>query len=216
MSTIDIDRDAAREAAQNELAKNIYPKPTPMDMLLDWIEELLYRLTAAASKFPGGWYTVAVLVVLLVVALVVAIRIARRAMRSERTTAAPLFGDHLLSAAEHRATAERHAAEADWAPAIRHRVRAVARRLEEDGILDAVPGRTATELARDAGRALPALDGELSTAAETFNDVTYGQRPGTEAQYRMIAALDDELGSHPSGPAAAHPETTRQPWAEVR
>ena len=216
MSTIDIDRDAAREAAQDELAKSIYPKPSPMDLLLDWIEDLLYRLTATASKFPGGWYTVAVLVVLLVVAVVVAVRIARRAMRSERSAAAALFGDHLLSAAEHRATAERRAAEGDWAPAIRHRVRAVARRLEEDGVLDPVPGRTATELARDAGRALPGLAGELSTAAETFNDVTYGQRPGTEAQYRMIAALDDELGRHASGPAAAHPGTTHQPWAEVR
>ncbi|KWX65979.1 DUF4129 domain-containing protein [Mycobacterium sp. NAZ190054] len=216
MSTIDIDRDAAREAAQGELAKNIYPKPSLTDMILDWLEELLYRLTASASKFPGGWYTVAVLVVLLIVAVVVAVRIARRAMRSDRSAAPPLFGDQLLSAAEHRATAERHAAAGDWAPAIRHRVRAIARRLEEDGVLDAVPGRTATELAHAAGRAVPGLAGELSTAAETFNDVTYGERPGTEPQYRMIAALDDRLGSQASGSAAAHTEAAQQPWAEVR
>ncbi|QZT63155.1 DUF4129 domain-containing protein [Mycolicibacterium austroafricanum] len=216
MSTIDIDRDAAQEAAQNELAKSIYPKPSPMDMLYDWIEQLLYRLTASAAKFPGGWYTVAVLLVLLVVAVVVAVRIARRAMRSDRSTGPALFGDHILSAAEHRATAERHASSGDWAPAVRHRVRAIARQLEENGVLDPVPGRTATELARAAGRALPALAGELSTAAETFNDVTYGEQPATESQYRMIAALDDHLGSRTPSSVAVHADAAHQPWAEVR
>lgn len=217
MSTIDIDRESAQDAAQNELAKSIYPKPSPMDMLFDWIEQLLYRLTASASKFPGGWYTVAVLLLLLVVAVVVAVRIARRAMRSNRSAGPALFGDHILSAAEHRATAERHAASGDWAPAVRHRVRAIARQLEENGVLDAVPGRTATELARAAGRSLPALSGELVTAAETFNDVTYGERPATEDQYRMIAALDDHLGRQQSpNSSGAHTDSAAQPWAEIR
>lgn len=213
---MDIDRDAAREAAQNELAKNIYPKPSAMDMLLDWIEELLYRLTASASNFPGGWYTVAVLVVLLIVAVVAAVRIARRAMRSDRSAAVPLFGDRVLSAAEHRATAEHYAAEGHWGPAIRHRVRALARRLEEGGVLDPVAGRTATELASAAGRALPGLAGELSAAAEIFNDVTYGERPGSEPQYRAIVALDDRLDSRTPSSVGGQGESIHQPWAEVR
>lgn len=215
--TVDIDRDAAQEAAQNELAKSIYPKPSAVDMILDWIEELLYRLTASASKFPGGWYTVAVLLVLLAIAIVVAVRIARRAMRSNRSETPALFDDQLLSAAEHRATAERFAAEGNWAPAIRHRLRAIARQLEENGVLDPVPGRTATELARAAGRALPGLAGVLSIAAETFNDVTYGERPGTESQYRMIAALDVRLGKQASSTdTGAADDNAHQPWAEVR
>jgi Domain of unknown function (DUF4129) len=217
VSTIDIDRDAAREAAENELAKPIYPKPSPVDAILDWIEELLYRLTTTASKFPGGWLTVSVLVLLLVVAVVVAVRIARRAMRSNRSAPPTLFGDHVLRAAEHRATAQRYAAQGDWAPAIRHGLRAVARQLEENGVLDAVPGRTATELARNAGQVLPGLAGELFTAAEAFNDVSYGEQPGSESQYRMIAALDDQLGRQSS---SSHPAvdgvSVHRPWAEVR
>lgn len=217
MSTTDIDRDAAHDAAQAELGKSIYPKPFPLEMITDWLEEVLYRLTAGASKFPGGWLTVSVLVILLVVAIVVAVRIARRAMRSSRNEAPALFGDHMLSAAEHRATAERFAASGDWAPAIRHRLRAVARQLEENGVLDPVPGRTATELARAAGRALPGLSGELSTAAETFNDVTYGERPATEPQYRMIAELDGRLGRQTApGPDETGDAVASQPWAEVR
>jgi hypothetical protein len=51
----------------------------------------------------------------------------------------------------------------------------------------------------------------------TFNDVSYGKRPGTEAGYRSIAELDDRLRSRtPSGdagPAAVGPNTD---WVEVR
>ena len=44
MPTIDIDRDAAHEAAQHELAKPIYPKASLIDRLKDWIGELLTKL----------------------------------------------------------------------------------------------------------------------------------------------------------------------------
>lgn len=215
MPTIDIDRDAAHDAAQRELSKPIYPRPSLTEQIFNWIEELLYRLVANGASVPGGWFTVSVLLILLAVAVVVAVRIARGAMRSSRGETTTLFGGHELSAAEHRATAERYAASGDWAPAIRHRLRALARQLEENAVLDPVPGRTATELARAAGRALPGLADELAAAAEAFNDVTYGERPGLESQYRMIASLDDKLGSHiPRGESST--TATHQNWAEVR
>lgn len=216
MPTIDIDRDAAHEAAQHELAKPIYPKASLIDRLLDWIADLFYKLESAGASLPGGWFTLSVLAILLVIAIVVAVRIARRTMRTNRG-GHPLFGEHELSAAEHRATAEQFAAAGNWAAAIRHRLRAVARQLEESDVLDPVPGRTATELARDAGQAIPNLATELIRAAVAFNDVTYGERPGTESAYRMIADLDDHLRSRTSvaevgqeAPAAA------DGWAEVR
>ncbi len=217
MPTIEIDRDAAHDAAQRELAKPIYPRPSLTELIYNWIAELLYRLIASGSSVPGGWFTVAVLLILLTVAVVVAVRIARRAMRTNRSEASTLFDSHALSAAQHRATAERYAAAGEWAPAIRHRLRAVARQLEENGVLDPVAGRTATELARAAGRALPGLVDELATAAEAFNDVTYGERPGLEPQYRKIASLDDKLGSHISrGPVESPTQPTHQTWVEVR
>jgi uncharacterized protein DUF4129 len=214
---IDIDRDAAHDAAQHELAKPIYPKPTLTERLINWIEKLLYRLTEASASIPGGWLTITVLAVLLVVAVVVAIRIARRTMRTNRGGESALFSEHELSAAQHRATAEQYATEGNWSAAIRHRLRAVARQLEESSVLDPVPGRTATELGRDAGRAIPPLAGELRRAAEAFNDVTYGERPGTEAAYRMIADLDGHLRSR--SPAAAVSDAgpaTADGWAEVQ
>ncbi|BBX28892.1 DUF4129 domain-containing protein [Mycolicibacterium alvei] len=190
MTGIDIDRDAAHDAAQNELSKPIYPRASPADQIGEWLRDLLYRITAAGSEIPGGWFTISVLAILLVVAVVVTVRIARRTMRTARGTDHTLFSAEELTAAQHRSIAEQYAAQGDWSAAIRHRVRALARHLEETGVLDAVPGRTATELARDAAAALPGLSAELFSAATIFNDVAYGEQPGTESAYRQIAALD--------------------------
>jgi hypothetical protein len=215
--TIDIDSDAAHDAAQRELQKPIYPKPGLTERLLDWINELIYRLADAGSRLPGGWFTLSVLLILLIVGIIVAIRIARRTMRTDRGGRYALFGEQELSAAEHRATAEQYAAAGDWAAAIRHRLRAVARELEDARVLDAIPGRTATELAHDAGKALPALAAELTGAANSFNDVTYGERPGTEAAYRMIADLDDHVRFNSGATSDATPAVaTSTGWAEVR
>ncbi len=217
MPTIDIDRDAAHEAAQHELAKPIYPKASLMDRIEDWIGELLTKLISEGASVPGGWFTISVLLILLAVAVVVAVRIARRTMRTNRGGGFSLFGDRELSAAEHRATAEQYAAAGNWSAAIRHRLRAVARQLEESAVLNPVPGRTATELARDAGRAIPHLANELTRASEAFNDVTYGERPGTESAYRMIADLDDHLRSRASATdAGTAVPAVADGWAEVR
>jgi hypothetical protein len=213
---LDIDRDAARDAARSELSKAIYPRESLTDQILTWIERLLYRITADAASVPGGWFTVAVLLVLVLAAVLVAVRVARRAMRSSRSGGDLLFDDHELSAAEHRAAAQRSAAAADWAAAIRHRLRAVARHLEENGTLGAAPGRTATELARDAGRTFPALAGQFDAAAEIFNDVTYGELPGHEAQYRAIVALDDAVAAHPSAAGGSNIAPAQDDWAQIR
>jgi Domain of unknown function (DUF4129) len=214
---MDIDRDAAHRAAQDELNKPIYSKGSAREQLVDWLNEALYRLLQKASSIPGGWFTATVLLILLAIAVIVAVHLLRRTMRTNRGGDYLLFETAQLTAAQHRATAEEYAAEGNWAAAIRHRLRAVARQLEEAGTLTAAPGRTANELARDAGAALPHLAGELSKAATAFNDVTYGEQPGTQATYQMIADLDDHLRSRstavtPGSEEQAAPES----WAQVR
>lgn len=192
MPTVDIDRDAAREAAERELSKPIYPRPSPKQQFIDFIESLVRRLVLKGAELPGGWFTISLLLILLVAAALVAVHIGRRTLRDSRR-GRPLFGTTQLSAAEHRATAQRCAASGDWAGAIRHRLRAVARELEETWVVPPAPGRTATELARDAGAVLPGLAGALFAAAGTFNDVNYGELPATEDGYRMIAELDEQV-----------------------
>jgi hypothetical protein len=214
--SIDIDRDAAHEAAQRELNKPIYPKHSLTEMVIDKINEFLMRLLQKSSQVSGGWFTVTVLIIVVVIALIVAVHIARRTMRTNRGGDYELFDAGQLTAAQHRATAESFAAEGNWAAAIRHRLRAVARELEETGVLTQVPGRTANELATDAGEALPHLAGELNQAATAFNDVTYGERPGTQAAYQMIVDLDDHLRSRSSTSSTVGQPAAQNSWAQVR
>jgi Domain of unknown function (DUF4129) len=217
MPAIDVDRDAAHQAAQRELDKPIYPKGSLNQRLHEWIHELLYRLLEKGSSIPGGWFTLSVLFILLIGAIVIAIRVARRTMRTHHGGDYQLFDTGQLSADQHRAAAEGFAAEANWTAAIRHRLRAVARYFEETGILDPAPGRTANELARDAGACIPHLASELLQAATVFNDVTYGERPGTPTAYQMIVELDDHLRFRSEGgrPGLDQPATVDL-WAPVR
>ncbi|RBQ16601.1 hypothetical protein DP939_29900 [Spongiactinospora rosea] len=129
----------------------------------------------------------------------------RRATRA-RAAAAPegIFGERVLTAAEHRAAAERHAADGRYAEAVRERLRAIARDLEERAVLDPGPGRTAAELAEEAGRALPAFATGLRSAARVFDDVTYGQLPGTAEGYAGLRDLDERIGkARPAAMASA-------------
>ncbi len=217
MPALDIDRDAAHDAAQRELAKPIYPKASLTERFTEWLQDLIYRIAQQGSQLPGGWFTISVLLILLAVAIVVAVRIARRTMRTNRGSEQSLFDSHEMTAAQHRAVAEQCAAQRDWAAAIRHRLRAIARQLEEDGVLESVPGRTATELAVVAGAAFGELAGELTRAAVHFNDVTYGDHPGTEAAYRAVAELDGHLRSRgrARAVASASPAPT-DGWTSVR
>jgi hypothetical protein len=217
LPAIDIDRDPAHQAAQRELAKPIYPKGSLTQRLHEWIHELLFRLAEKGSAVPGGWFTVSVLLALLIVVIVIAVRVARRTMRTHHGGDYQLFDTGQLSADQHRVAAERFAAEGNWTAAIRHRLRAVARGLEETEILDPAPGRTANELARDAGARVPHLAFELSQAATVFNDVTYGERPGTPAAYQMIVDLDDHLRfrSAAGRPGLDEPAPV-DAWAPVR
>ncbi|BBZ50632.1 DUF4129 domain-containing protein [Mycobacterium heidelbergense] len=217
MPSIDIDRDAAHQAAQSELSKPIYSKGSAAQQFADWVNEQLDWLLEKTASIPGGWLTATVLFILLAIAVVVAVHVARRTMRTRRGGDHLLFEATQLTAAQHRATAESYAAQGDWASAIRHRLRAVARQLEETVVLEPAPGRTANELASAAGATLPHLGGELAQAATAFNDVTYGERPGTRAAYQMIADLDDHLRSRSLAvaPAAGQPAATES-WAQVR
>jgi Domain of unknown function (DUF4129) len=215
--SIDIDHDAAHQAAQAELEKPIYTKASAAQQLDEWLNELFMRLLEKTAHIPGGWFTATVLLILLGVAVAAGVHIARNTMRTKRGGDYQLFEAAQLTAAQHRATAESYAAEGNWSAAIRHRLRAVARQLEESGVLNPALGRTANELADDAGAALPHLSNELSRAATTFNDVTYGERPGTQEAYQMIVDLDDHLRSRaPAGASVMGQPAASDSWVQVR
>ncbi|WP_084264855.1 DUF4129 domain-containing protein [Actinomadura macra] len=194
-----IGRDEARELARRELEKQIYQRDKPSwlertwDRFASWLNELFNRAATPNAQGDGsGWMSIAVIVVIVVVAvaLVVWLMWGRRNLRSREDA---LLEDEPSTALDHREAAEAHAAAGQWAEAIRERLRAIARDLEERAVLAPRPGRTADELAAEAGEAVPQLADELRSGVRTFDDVWYGDRPGTADGYAQLKSLDERL-----------------------
>ncbi|WP_103503473.1 MULTISPECIES: DUF4129 domain-containing protein [Streptomyces] len=192
---VDIGRDPAREAARRELSREIYTEHRPgiARRAFDWLWEQLGKLLDVALSPPGGWVGL-LIIVLVVVALLVALRLRLGTLRSAAgPRRAPLDGDVVLSAAEHRAAADRHAAAGRWREAVQERMRALVRSLEERTLLDPRPGRTADEAATEAGAALPELAGRVRSAARLFDAVTYGGAPAGEDDHSRLRELDETV-----------------------
>ncbi|WP_245646852.1 DUF4129 domain-containing protein [Microtetraspora niveoalba] len=192
---LDLGRDEARDEAARELLRSGYQQEPLADRVWRHISQFIGDLLDGASGGPGGGLALVVIVTVLVLLALLLLWSLRRMSRSRRVVEEGVLGGGVRTAAEHRAEAERLAAAGNWAEAIRERLRAIARDLEERAILSPVPGRTAAELAADAGRALPEHASGLAAAARLFDDVTYGEARGTPAGYVSVAGLDKRLAA---------------------
>ncbi len=202
---IEIGRAAARGAARRELAKAIYHRDDPslleraVAAVLRWLGSALDR---AAQVSPGGaWGLVGVVV--LGIVLTVGVRARTGPLARASRVPDPLFTGGPRSAAEHRREADRLAAAGAWSAAVRERLRAIVRELEQRGVLEPAAGRTADELAADAAAALPHLGADLQAAARTFDELWYGGRPATEAADRVLREVDERVRGVPVGARGA-------------
>lgn len=192
---VDLGREAGQEAVREELAKQIYQEagPSLLERALGWLQDRIFDLLErSAGASPSSWLGLALIAALVVVAIVAVRKGIGPSGRRARTDQS-LFADAELTAAEHRARAERHAAAGEWAEAVRERLRAVVRSLEERSILEPRAGRTATEAATEAGLALPSQAEELRAAAHVFEDIWYGERPATVEAADRLRDLDRAL-----------------------
>jgi hypothetical protein len=196
-----IGRLPARQLAHRELSKAIYQPSVFLRIdgaVARWLESVLRHVGIAHHS----WWAVLALIVLAVVvisAVAVLSGPSRWARRREpvRSPGSP------VTAADHRQAAARLAEAGDYAGAIAESVRAIEAELEARSVLLARPGRTADELAAEAGEALPAHAAGLRRAADLFDDVRYGGRPGSAAGYRQVQDLDASLGRTRPNPAPA-------------
>lgn len=194
----ELGRDAARDAAREELRRREYADAQPSLLLrllgrvLRGLGELLDRAAGAA---PGG--RLGLLALLLLLAVFVAVVLTRVGPLSRRSgPSTPLFaGSAVLSAPQHRQLAEQAARDGRYAEAVRERLRAVVRELETRGALDPRPGRTAGEVARDGGAAVPGVAGDLHRAAVLFDEVWYGGRSADAASYAVLVEVDEHVSA---------------------
>ncbi|MDR0345024.1 MAG: DUF4129 domain-containing protein [Nocardiopsaceae bacterium] len=185
-------RAAAQRLAREELTKRIYhPQQSLAGRVLGAILRWLDRLFPGNGPVPGGWWAVVALAALVVLAAGAIMAWLGPVGRAHRRAVPVAAGAPLRTAAEHRREAARLAEAGDYAGAIRESVRAIAAELDERAVLPARRGRTADELAAEAGQVMPALAGALRSAAVAFDEVCYGHRPGTAAGYQQVR----ELGS---------------------
>lgn len=210
-----IGRDEARELARRELDKGIYHRDEPSWLERAWrnLSEWLQELVEDASNPPtpgtgGGWASLVVVVLVLAVAVAL-VGYLMRGRSNVRSAREALLEEQPSTPGDHRDAAERHAAAGQWAQAIRERLRAIARDLEERAIVAPRPGRTADELAAEAGAALPEHAEHLRAGVRIFDDIWYGNRPGTPEGYAALVALDDGLRA--AKPRAIEPRQPGEP-----
>lgn len=203
-----VGRERARDLARHELRKQIYHRDEPsfLDRLYrrisDWIHSVLDHVPGDHSGGSGSW--AALLVLLVILGLIVAAIWWRvGSVRRNAAQRGSLLEDAPSTADDHRAAAEGHAAAGEWPQAIRERLRAIARDLEERVIVEPRPGRTADELAAEAGAALPDHAEELLAGVRVFDDVWYGGRTGDAAGYQRLAELDRRLQAARPAPLVA-------------
>lgn len=187
-----LDRQQAAEAARRELAKKPYQDAKP-PLVYRALQALFGKIDDALSKasrvVPGG--TLGVVVLLLLVAGLIALIIWRVRPGGSKALGGDLFSTGAsLTADGHRKRAEEAAASGRWAEAVRERLRAVARELEARGVVDPRPGRTADELAREAGLAVPTIAAAMLRGTRVFDDVWYGGREADASSYATLVEVD--------------------------
>lgn len=198
-----ITRDGAREAAHRELSKLIYAQERPslptriLRAIGRWFRHFLNHLL---SVTPGRGLGVVVILVVIVIAAVVL----RRYLGPVRTAAEPEppdLTDAARTAAQLRRDADELAAAGHYAEAVRDRLRALVRTLEDQGILDYRPGRTADEVAREAAPAVGTRADQLRACTRDFDEIWYGERPAGPDDYDRVRELDRALSRSTAVPA---------------
>jgi len=187
------DRGTARDWAVQELARREYQeaKPSLAERVLEWITSHLGKLHFRADTPPE----LALLLIALVVGAVVTYAVYQSGglHGTARRKGDRVLPESHTTAADHRAAAQRHAEAGDWGQAVVERFRAIARELEERALLSPQPGRTAREVARDGGKALPELASDLLVAAHHFDDVSYGHLRVDQRADQALRDLDERL-----------------------
>lgn len=192
----EITRNGAYEAAREELSKGKYQaeRPSLVQQLINKAFDLLNQGIERASEVVPGGPAGLIILALVLVGAIVAIRLKTGPLSRTARSGTPFGGfDPALTPAAHRRLADEHEAAGRYAEAIRERLRAIVRDLEERVILEPRLGRTADEFAYEGGAALPDVADELQRAARTFDDVWYGSRPATAAMAADLRAIDQRV-----------------------
>jgi Domain of unknown function (DUF4129) len=186
-----VTRGEGQRLARDELSRVIYHPGTPV-LLRAWhaIHGALTRFYGTMNRVtPGGWWAFVVLVLGVVLVIGVIGMMNGPVRRSHRRSPGLVGSGPPLSARALRERAAALAASGDFTAATVECMRAIVAGLEERAVITPDAGRTADEFAALAGQALPGHADALGRAARLFDDVWYGEQPGTPEGYEQLSAL---------------------------
>lgn len=190
---VELTREEAQRLAERELSHPRYQtgEPSLLGRAVQWVLDQLGELLAQAGAMSPGGYQGLLLLGFLALLAVIAIRLGIGRIGQVATRDRVAFESRPRTAAQYRQAADEYAARGEWAAAVRERLRAIVRHLEERDLVDSRPGRTAREAATEAGRILPQCADGLVDAARIFDDVWYGARPATREMDARLREVDE-------------------------
>jgi Domain of unknown function (DUF4129) len=189
------DPDQVREVTREVLSRPEYrpPERSLLELVVDWVLELIGRLLAVIGGSGAGGLVGLVLLALVLVGVgVLAARFSRGLTPSPELAAAVPAGRR-RSAAEWRAEAEAQERAGAWREAVRSRYRALVADLAARGLVEEVPGRTAGEYRREVGRVLPAAATDFAGATELFEVAWYGRAATGDQEAARLRDLSDRV-----------------------
>ncbi len=192
------DPDEAQDLIEKELSDPRYvaPEPTWWDKLTASVADFFKDIFSSVVSDTTGPFIVWIFAGILVVLIIAAFFIWGRPRMTVTSRATPdaLFGDDDgRSANEIRAAADAAARAGDWNQAVVLRMRALARGLDERGIVVLPPGATVQQFAHEAAQSFPAHAGAVAAAAGVFDNVRYVRVDATPADNESLVALDIDL-----------------------
>lgn len=205
--------DEARRAAANELAKQPY-QAHQESILERWLNDFLDQIDRFLNSISGGTFGAnwGFLVVVVAAILLVALLIWRFGLPARSVSGKePQLHLGTGTTGSHTDLADRYAADGRYAEAVRERLRAIVRSLEERDLLDPRPGRTVTEIVAAVRRSLPGAVDQLTAGAQVFSDIWYGTKTATADDDKVMRQVYEAVAA--AKPADTEPELVSAGWA---
>jgi hypothetical protein len=196
-----------RDWLKQELAGSDYQSPW-LDSVIRWIRDVLGNLVDGARQVTGLSPVVTAGLAVLLIALLGWILPKVRRERAAAVSREAVLKDLTITASRYRDLAAQALRDGRFGDAILNGFRAIAKDMNDRGLLNDAPGRTAHEVSLALASPFPDHADRLAGAADLFDSVRYGHRRANEGQASQIRALDAEL-------AQARPLQTTLPKMEL-
>lgn len=184
----------ARRWLLAELSKPRYEKRNLLDRVTEWIARAFSQAVASDGRVSWVKLLIALAIFAALAAGVVWLIARTRRTRRGSGEEQPII-DRTITAADHRANAQRAFAVGKYAEVVISTFRAVATAGVESGVVEDRPASTAHEVTTQLGAAFPDARAETEHIGALFDEAAYGERSITHAEAERALEWERRLGA---------------------